>query len=382
MPHASTIADPVAVATRTHKVGAWGWIVRSSAWVPATALVLSSIMGCTAEASSASTVEARVKTGSSAPTIFGGSKDDGEGAVPGVVALRVGTGSTFELCSGALVAPNVVLTARHCVTKNITTSVSCDENGKSANGEHVAGNEEPSTIGIYVGASPSFARRPLALATAIVAPTGPYLCDSDIALIVLDTPITTVTPLPLRIHAPARAGESVRSVGYGQNDSAMPIGTRFHKAGVEVLAQGKAVSPSKTPLGTHEFEVGKSICQGDSGGPAISEQTGAVLGVVSRGGNCDEDFGHIYTTTAGFESLFTEAFALAGASPLLESGALVVPSLEDVADQSDASAEASRGNASCSMSRSRARRLSSSAAGLALVAALGALGLRRRRAVG
>ena len=35
-------------------------------------------------------------------------------------------------------------------------------------------------------------------------------------------------------------------------------------------------SPSKTALGVHEFEVGRSICQGDSGGPAISEATGAA----------------------------------------------------------------------------------------------------------
>ncbi len=381
MSHASTPSDMMVNATRTYKVGRPDWIVRSCAWVPAAALVLSSITGCAAETTSDATVTARVTTGSSDPSIFGGSKDDGDEAVPGVVALRVGTGGTFELCSGALVAPNVVLTARHCVTKNITTSVSCDENGKSANGEHVAGNEDPSTIGVYVGASPSFARRPVALAKAVVAPSGPYLCDSDIALIVLDTPITAVAPLPLRVHSPARVGETVRSVGYGQNDSALlPIGTRFHKAGVEVLAQGKAVSPSKTPLGTHEFEVGKSICQGDSGGPAISEQTGAVLGVVSRGGNCDEDFGHIYTTTAGFESLFSQAFALAGASPVLEAGDVVIPQLKTAAADS-ALGDGSSG-ASCATARTRAKNLDQSSAGLVLlVAALGAFGVRRRRAV-
>ncbi len=373
--------NSVANATRTYKVGQVGWIVRSSAWVSAVALVLSSIMGCAAETSADGTNETRVNTGAPAPTIFGGSKDDGDQAVPGVVALRVGTGGTFELCSGALVAPNVVLTARHCVTKNITTSVSCDENGKSANGEHVAGNEDPTAIGIYIGETPSFARRPVAFAKAVVAPGGPYLCDSDIALVILDTPITTVAPLPLRIHSPARAGETVRSVGYGQNDAAQPIGTRFHKAGVEVLAQGKAVSPSRTPLGTHEFEVGKSICQGDSGGPAISEQTGAVLGVVSRGGNCDEDFGHIYTTTAGFESLFSEAFALAGAQPVLESGDVTIPSIQSpVAASADAAEDS--GAASCTMSAGRVKGLGAGSTGLMVViAAIGALGLRRRRAV-
>ena len=375
-------SNTAANATRTYKVGQLDWIVRSSAWVSGVALVLSSIMGCAAETPSDGAVSASVTTGSSDPSIFGGSKDEGEQAVPGVVALRVGTGGTFELCSGALVAPNVVLTARHCVTKNITTSVSCDENGKSANGEHVAGNEDPSTIGIYVGETPSFARRPVAFAKAVVAPGGPYLCDSDIALVVLDTPITTVAPLPLRIHSPARAGETVRSIGYGQNDAAQPIGTRFHKAGVEVLAQGKAVSPSKTPLGTHEFEVGRSICQGDSGGPAISEQTGAVLGVVSRGGNCDEDFGHIYTTTAGFESLFTEAFALAGAQPVLETGDVVIPTIKTPTSNTADAGEERSGAASCSMSAGPTNGLGSSSTGLLVVfTAIGALGLRRRRAV-
>src|SRR5690606_37859440 len=74
----------------------------------------------------------------------------------------------------------------------------------------------------------------------------------------------------------------------------------------------------RTPLGPHEFEVGQSICQGDSGGPAISADTGAIIGVVSRGGACEDDHGHIYTTTAGFDALFSEAFAVAGGAPVVE----------------------------------------------------------------
>jgi MYXO-CTERM domain-containing protein len=357
------------------------WIPRSSMWGPALAMALSAI-GCAAETSD-STVEARVTIGSSKSAIFGGAKDDDGEAVAGVVALRVGTGGTFELCSGALVAPNVVLTARHCVTKNVTTSVSCDENGRSANGPHVSGNEDPSTIGVYLGANPSFARKPIASARAVVSPSGPYLCDSDIALIVLDTPILTVAPLPVRIEAATRAGEMVRSVGYGQNDSASPIGTRFRKAGVAVLAQGKAVSASKTPLGTHEFEVGKSICQGDSGGPAISEETGAVIGVVSRGGNCDEDFGHIYTTTAGFESLFSDAFKLADTSPILESGDFQA-SKRSSATPASTPTDATDGpsTSSCALARTSSLGAGPGAGGLALVmAAFGALALRRRRHV-
>jgi secreted trypsin-like serine protease len=56
-----------------------------------------------------------------------------------------------------------------------------------------------------------------------------------------------------------------------------------------------------------------SICHGDSGGPAISQSTGAVIGVVSRGGDCGEDFGHVYTSTSGFADLVDKAIHLAGA---------------------------------------------------------------------
>jgi MYXO-CTERM domain-containing protein len=314
----------------------------------------------------------KVGTGTS---IFGGDKDDDRSSVTGVVALRVGTGGTFELCSGALIAPNVVLTARHCVTKNLTTSVSCDEKGRSANGRHVASNEDPKAIGVYVGAAPSFAQKPHAYAHAIVAPESDYLCDSDIALVVLETNIEGVEPLKVRIDAKVDPGEMIRSVGYGQNDKRSPIGTRFRRENVSVLAMGSAVSPSKTPLGPHEFEVGMSICQGDSGGPAISEETGAVIGVVSRGGDCDEDFGHIYTTTSGFRPLFDRAFAIAGGAPQVDDGSTTT----HTNGKSSADGKPTEASSSTSCSATRVGGAGSAAPlGLALAGAL-VLARRRRR---
>ncbi|MDF2694053.1 MAG: hypothetical protein K0S65_2436, partial [Labilithrix sp.] len=293
------------------------WILRSSALT--LALTSSMVMGCAAETDGDSGVATNVTLGSET-TIFGGEGDDDGGAISSVVALKVGMGGTYELCSGALVAPNVVLTARHCVANSITTTVSCDEKGHSTNGRHVDGEQEPGAVAIYTGASPKFAQQPQAVGKAIVAPKSDYLCDTDIALVVLDRAIANVEPVAVRLGAGVSAGETVRSVGYGQNDKSMPLGTRFRKAGVPVLAMGSGVSESRTALGSHEFEVGRSICQGDSGGPALSEDTGAVIGVVSRGGDCDDDFGHIYTTTAGWTQLFDQAFSIAGGSPIVESG--------------------------------------------------------------
>jgi len=341
-----------------------------------------SLAGCAAE-TAGDTVELHVAEGTSSPTIFGGQKDDDSDAAAAVVALRVGTGSTFELCSGTLVAANVVLTARHCVTRNATSSVSCDEKGSSANGTHVIEDEDPGQIGVYLGASPSFAKAPAARARAIVAPSGPYLCDSDLALVVLETPIRGVSPLSVRLHHPARAGEFVRALGYGQNDASSPIGTRFRKSGVAVLAQGSGISASKTPLGPREFEVGLSICQGDSGGPAISEETGAVIGVVSRGGGCADDFGHIYTTTAGFDQVFTEAFRLAGATPTGEEGDATnlgaSTRSQSTGTPGDADDETSTASSGCSVARDTSSGNLGSTLLAASAAAVVTLGLRRRR---
>jgi hypothetical protein len=344
-------------------------------------------LGCTAQASEGGAVEVAVATDTAEPAIFGGDRDDDDRAYAGVVALRVGVSGTFELCTGALVAPNVVLTARHCVTKNTTASVSCDENGRSANGPHVVGDEAPATIGVFTGPTPSLSRRPAAFGRAIVAPQGAYLCDADIALVVLDRALD-VAVLPVRLEAKAQAGEAIRAVGYGQNDAGLPIGTRFRREGVVVLGQGKGLSASKTPLGEHEFEVGRSICQGDSGGPAISATTGAIVGVVSRGGKCDDDFGHIYTTTAGFEAMFDQAFRIAGGAPVLESQAQLQSVRTSLATNEAAEGDRGAGAGACAASgplgngnvngsASSPRGALGSTAALALV--LGAARARRAR---
>jgi V8-like Glu-specific endopeptidase len=356
--------------------GLRGWIGRASG-VALTSIAIMSA-GCAAETDSGENdVRVNVTGGSVDPTIFGGAIDDDDAAIPGVVALRVGEAGSYELCSGALLADNLVLTARHCVTKNLTTSVSCDENGASANGKHVAGEEEPANIAVYVGASPSFGEKPHARARAVISPKSEYLCNSDIALVVLDKSLTGVEPLAVRLGANVSAGETFRAVGYGMNDGSSPLGTRYRKEGVAVLAKGAAVSASKTPLGGHEFEVSKSICQGDSGGPAISEQTGAVIGVVSRGGGCDDNFGHIYTTTTGFEDLFTQAFELANAKPVPEGETRPPIRTKSVSGSLPDTETPENASAGCSAAPTTSGSFGSGALGLALATAL-VIAARRR----
>lgn len=354
----------------TYTVGQRGtraWITKG----PWLVLGLAALVGCSGAGGTASTENA----GSTSQAIYGGSLDNDQSATTGVVALRIGDSSPYELCSGSLLAPNVVLTARHCVSKSIVDTVFCNAKGLSTNGDHVGDDVAPTSIRVFTGANPSFTA-PAALGKAIFHPAGKILCNSDIAIIVLDTAIPSMAPLKIRLDAMVKSGEPVRSVGYGKNDEGYELGTRFRKEGVDVLAVGSGISSSDTALGNLEFEVGQSICQGDSGGPAISEDSGAIVGVVSRGGGCSDTFGHVYTQPSGFVDLINLAFATAGGAPMIEGGSQ--PATEPTAPQKPAANAAGSSDASaqsCSMSASPS---TSSNAGIVGIL-FGALFFVRRR---
>jgi hypothetical protein len=261
-------------------------------------------------------------TASTTAAIYGGQVDEGDRANDAVVALRVGDSSPFELCTGALIAPSLVLTARHCVSDVTVDVIDCDERGRSRNGAHLGTDVAPSSIRVLLGTSPDLNGQPVARGRRVFHPGGDILCNADIAIVQLDREIKNLTPFRVRLEAPVAVGETLRAVGYGKNDIRVPLGTRLRKDDVKILTVGPAARPSsaRPPVASREFEVGKSICQGDSGGPAINLATGAVVGVVSRGADCALDLGHIYTTTTGFEDLFARAFAAAGGSVLREVG--------------------------------------------------------------
>ncbi|HEY8088016.1 MAG TPA: trypsin-like serine protease, partial [Polyangiaceae bacterium] len=206
-------------------------------------------------------------------------------------------------------------------TTAAAAQIACDDNGNSTNGADFADDQPVAQIHVFAGPSIYQGETPSANAKSLYHPAGTTLCNGDVALIVLDKAITTATPLHVRLSGPVKTGEQVRSVGFGQNDQNVPIGTRFRKDGVSVLAVGSVVSPSQTPLGSSEFEIGQSTCLGDSGGPAIDETTGAVVGVVSRAqSDCSLAYGHVYSSLSGFLPVFQQAFADAGGTWTDENG--------------------------------------------------------------
>jgi hypothetical protein len=236
-------------------------------------------------------------------------------AASGVVAIATtmaDSPSHITLCSGALVAPNLVLTARHCVSRAVTATPSCDARGRSHNGDHLAEDVDPQSIAIYTG---SHVRPdvdvPVARAIRTLHPTGQVLCDSDVAFLVLDRTIANTAILQMRLHAPVEAGDVVVPVGFGGGPSNV-VGHKVARAKSTVLATGPSANAATgAVLGPREFEVDRATCRGDSGGPAIDVMTGEIVGVVSRGGSCSAHGNHVYTRVDAYSRLATAAFAAA-----------------------------------------------------------------------
>ena len=261
--------------------------------------------------------------------IVGGERSPLGGPQDAVLLLRTMINGQELLCTSSLVAPNLVLTARHCVANLVEGPFNCSVEGElfdNPTGAGQLGLDLPaSTLEFYGGALPR--SKPLAHGLSIVSTLSDTICVNDIAFVVLDRAVA-LPVLPLRLHGRATVGEAVTLVGYGllSDDqltidfSAQPreqkTGLSIAGVGPDSLADGVTTVPPRALL-----LDGPSACIGDSGGPLLAASSNALLGVYSLldGVSCsDASVRHQLVHVPAFQALIEQAFATAGADPVPE----------------------------------------------------------------
>jgi hypothetical protein len=255
------------------------------------------------------------------------------GAQTAVVPL-VGTGG----CSGTLVAPNLILTAKHCVVKTSPGKYTCDATGNliaNPNGGAAGNAGPPGVFGpvealdeIRVGHTSPL---PPHVAQVLVSP-GNTCCQSDLAMLVLDRSMDDSIVAPIRLDSTPAVGDSLTAMGFGL---ALDKGFgNLQQRSVTVLHVGPSDATTDDD-GMHEalspgfFEVGEAPCHGDSGSPVL-DATGAIVGVASDidnpqivvpSGTARDCVGPgtrgIYSSLSAQKDFILRGFAAANAQPWL-----------------------------------------------------------------
>lgn len=206
--------------------------------------------------------------------IKGGERDTENTHVVGIYAAQGWAGG---ICSGTLIAPNLVLTAQHCIAELTSEYIEC--------GNTPFGNKL-SVGSVFVTTRTDMPQDPGAYYATfgIFTPeNNADVCGNDIALLILrdNIPGAEATPIIPRIDQLPVANEAYTAVGYGHTGNGAGSGTRRRIEGRSIVCDG-GTCPVFYSIDIAEFLGTDGTCQGDSGGPAIDSQN-RVLGALSRG---------------------------------------------------------------------------------------------------
>ena len=179
--------------------------------------------------------------------------------------------------------------------------------------------DTPSNVAVRGGTA--YKPTTIAHGTQIFAPQTSTVCIDDIALVLLDQPLTDLPTMPMRLTTGTEPGEQIRVVGYGADDDG-GFSVRHTRSGLTIAEVGTSqFRPVGDPIPPRTFlTLGPALCIGDSGGPALSDNN-AIIGVFPQfDGVCTSpDAKDFYTQAAPFANdIILHAFSVAGYEPWLE----------------------------------------------------------------
>jgi secreted trypsin-like serine protease len=238
------------------------------------------------------------------PRIIGGTTAT-PGAWPSAAFIQDTAGDSLDSCSGAVIAPNVVLTAAHCVVNEATQTI-----------------EPLSGLRVYTGSN-DWTTAPWSSGVDEISVYPDFsettVGSSDYDIAVLELITATKAPV-MALATPAEtslytAGESVSQVGWGvtstdpgaaENDSLQQASAVLQSSSTctadDQVSSGNVFDSGDQVCTLPEAATSQGACFGDSGGPLLVNSNGSwtELGLAIYTSSCDPSQPDYYTSVAAF----------------------------------------------------------------------------------
>lgn len=252
-----------------------------------------------------------------ASPIQGGTNDTTHLFAVGVLQTADASKGMVSFCSGVLLAPNLVATARHCVAELSSSEIDCATSTFGAlyplDKVFVTDNSTITSKSTYVDVN------------QVIVPTGAdqnMVCGNDLALLVLSNNITLPSYVEPVIDPPMTSSQYqmvVTAIGYGvstpEDTTGTTAGVRRIKENVNLFCIPNDpdftdcfnIPMGRQAVAASEFISGDSTCEGDSGSGAFEQSNfdagrWVAFGVLSRGGTSTDGSTCVQPTYTRFDA--------------------------------------------------------------------------------